>query len=69
MKNQGNMASQKENNFPATKLKGIGYYHLIIQNSCYEEIQEATRKLKDNPVKSGVKLMNRRSSLPKRLRF
>lgn len=64
------MASQKENNFPTTKLKGIEYYNLIKKSKQLLRNSISYKKThKDKPVKSGVKLMNRRSSLPTRLRF
>lgn len=59
-------------NFPATKLKDMKYYHLTerIQNSCYEEIQQAIRKLRKAIQKnSGIILMNRRSKFLKKLKL
>lgn len=71
MKNQGNIVSQKENDSsPATELKGVEYcgltdndFRIAGMKKC-SNLQETSES---NSVKSGIKLMNWRSTLPKRL--
>ena len=56
MKNQGNMPSPKEySNSPITEHKGTKFCDLAdkkIQSSCFEETQQATRKVRKNLTKS-----------------
>ena len=62
-KSQENMVPQKENNSPATKIKGIGYYDLIdkFKIAIVKKFNELQKLIK-NSMKSGIQLINRRSN-------